>query len=70
MPRSKLLILDEPTRRHDVRGKADIQTLIRELADRDRRLMNLSECEEVIEGSDRSSCSATGERRRPCRAAR
>jgi ribose transport system ATP-binding protein len=50
----KLLILDEPTRGIDVGGKADIQTLIRELADAGLGvLMISSELEEVIEGSDR-----------------
>jgi monosaccharide-transporting ATPase len=50
----KLLILDEPTRGIDVGGKADIQMLIRELADAGLGvLMISSELEEVIEGSDR-----------------
>jgi galactofuranose transport system ATP-binding protein len=50
----RLLILDEPTRGIDVGGKADIQMLIRELADAGLGvLMISSELEEVIEGSDR-----------------
>src|SRR5947208_10301176 len=50
----KFLILDEPTRGIDVGGKADIQTLIRGLADAGLGvLMISSELEEVIEGSDR-----------------
>ena len=50
----KLLILDEPTRGIDVGGKADIQVLIRQLADSGLGvLMISSELEEVIEGSDR-----------------
>ncbi len=50
----RLLILDEPTRGIDVGGKADIQSLIRELADAGLGvLMISSELEEVIEGSDR-----------------
>lgn len=49
-----LLILDEPTRGIDVGGKADIQVLIRQLADLGLGvLMISSELEEVIEGSDR-----------------
>ena len=50
----KLLILDEPTRGIDVGAKAEIQTLIKELADQGLAvLMISSELEEVIEGSDR-----------------
>ena len=50
----KLLILDEPTRGIDVGAKAEIQTLIKELADQGLGvLMISSELEEVIEGSDR-----------------
>jgi ribose transport system ATP-binding protein len=50
----QLLILDEPTRGIDVGGKAEIQALIRELADQGLGvLMISSELEEVIEGSDR-----------------
>jgi ribose transport system ATP-binding protein len=50
----KLLILDEPTRGIDVGAKAEIQALIRELADQGLGvLMISSELEEVIEGSDR-----------------
>ena len=50
----RLLILDEPTRGIDVGGKADIQALIRSLADSGLGvLMISSELEEVIEGSDR-----------------
>jgi ribose transport system ATP-binding protein len=50
----KLLILDEPTRGIDVGAKAEIQALIRELAEQGLGvLMISSELEEVIEGSDR-----------------
>jgi galactofuranose transport system ATP-binding protein len=50
----QLLLLDEPTRGIDVGGKADIQSLIRELADAGLGvLMISSEIEEVIEGSER-----------------
>ncbi|MFO1070687.1 MAG: sugar ABC transporter ATP-binding protein [Geminicoccaceae bacterium] len=50
----KLLILDEPTRGIDVGAKAEIQKLIRELAEQGLGvLMISSELEEVIEGSDR-----------------
>ena len=51
---SRFLILDEPTRGIDVGAKAEIQTLIRELADDGLGvLMISSELEEIIEGSDR-----------------
>ena len=50
----KLLILDEPTRGIDVGAKAEIQTLIRELADEGLGvLMISSELEEIVEGADR-----------------
>jgi galactofuranose transport system ATP-binding protein len=50
----KLLILDEPTRGIDVGAKAEIQALIRELAEEGLGvLMISSEIEEVAEGSDR-----------------
>jgi len=50
----KLLILDEPTRGIDVGAKAEIQVLIRELAEQGLGvLMISSELEEVVEGSDR-----------------
>lgn len=50
----KLLLLDEPTRGIDVGAKADIQTLIDELADDGLGvLMISSEIEEITEGSDR-----------------
>lgn len=50
----RLLILDEPTRGIDVGAKAEIQTIIEELADQGLGvLMISSELEEVIEGSDR-----------------
>jgi ribose transport system ATP-binding protein len=49
-----LLILDEPTRGIDVGAKAEIQTIVKELADQGLGvLMISSELEEVIEGSDR-----------------
>ena len=50
----KLLILDEPTRGIDVGAKAEIQSLIKELADQGLAvLMISSDLEEVLEGSDR-----------------
>jgi len=50
----KLVILDEPTRGIDVGAKAEIQSLIKELADQGLAvLMISSELEEVLEGSDR-----------------
>jgi galactofuranose transport system ATP-binding protein len=50
----KLLILDEPTRGIDVGAKAEIQRLIRELADNGLGvLMISSELEEITEGADR-----------------
>jgi ribose transport system ATP-binding protein len=51
---SKLLILDEPTRGIDVGAKAEIQRIIKQLAEDGLSvLMISSELEEVIEGSDR-----------------
>jgi galactofuranose transport system ATP-binding protein len=50
----RLLILDEPTRGIDVGGKAEIQILIKELADQGLGvLMISSEIEEIVEGCDR-----------------
>ncbi len=50
----KLLILVEPTRGIDVGAKAEIQALIRELADQGLGvLMISSELEEIVEGADR-----------------
>ncbi len=50
----KLLILDEPTRGIDVGAKAEIQALIKELAEQGLGvLMISSELEEIIEGADR-----------------
>ncbi len=50
----KLLILDEPTRGIDVGAKAEIQALIKRLADQGLGvLMISSELEEIIEGADR-----------------
>jgi monosaccharide-transporting ATPase len=50
----RLVILDEPTRGIDVGAKAEIQRLIRRLADEGLGvLMISSELEEVIEGADR-----------------
>jgi galactofuranose transport system ATP-binding protein len=50
----KLLILDEPTRGIDVGAKAEIQALIRELANQGLGvLMISSELEEITEGADR-----------------
>ena len=51
----QLLILDEPTRGIDIGGKAEIQKLVRELADRGLALLMVSsEVEEIVEGSDRA----------------
>lgn len=50
----KLLILDEPTRGIDVGAKAEIQSLIRNLARQGLGvLMISSELEEIVEGADR-----------------
>jgi monosaccharide-transporting ATPase len=50
----KLLILDEPTRGIDVGGKAEIQALIKQLAEQGLGvLMISSELEEIVEGADR-----------------
>jgi galactofuranose transport system ATP-binding protein len=50
----KLLILDEPTRGIDVGAKAEIQALIRKLANEGLGvLMISSELEEIVEGADR-----------------
>src|SRR5258707_4182214 len=50
----RLLILDEPTRGIDVGAKAEIQSLIGQLAAEGlRALMISSEMEEILEGSDR-----------------
>ena len=50
----RLLILDEPTRGIDVGAKAEIQSLIRELANQGLGvLMISSELEEIVEGADR-----------------
>ena len=50
----KLLILDEPTRGIDVGAKAEIQGLIRKLANSGLGvLMISSELEEIVEGADR-----------------
>ena len=50
----KLLILDEPTRGIDVGAKAEIQNLIRRLANEGLGvLMISSELEEIVEGADR-----------------
>lgn len=50
----RLLLLDEPTRGIDVGAKAEIQALIRELADEGLGvLMISSELEEIVEGADR-----------------
>ena len=50
----KLLILDEPTRGIDVGAKAEIQKIIKQLAEDGLGvLMISSELEEVLEGSDR-----------------
>ena len=50
----KLLILDEPTRGIDVGAKAEIQSLVRQLADEGLGVMMISsELEEIVEGADR-----------------
>ena len=49
----RILILDDPTRGIDVGAKAEIQTLISELADQGMAMVLISsELEEVVEGSD------------------
>ena len=49
-----VLLLDEPTRGIDVGAKAEIQTIVKDLAEQGLAvLMISSELEEVIEGSDR-----------------
>jgi monosaccharide-transporting ATPase len=51
----QVLIFDEPTRGIDVVAKADIQKLIRRLADNGLGvLMISSELEEIVEGADRT----------------
>ena len=67
----KLLILDEPTRGIDVGAKAEIQALIRELADQGLGvLMISSELEEIDRGLPTAcSCCATGARWPSCRSA-
>ncbi len=51
----KLLILDEPTRGIDVGAKAEIQALIRELAEGGLAvLMVSSEVKEIVDGADRA----------------
>ena len=57
----KLLLLDEPTRGIDVGAKAEIQALIKELADQGLGvLMVSSELEELTEGCDRVSVLRDG----------
>jgi ribose transport system ATP-binding protein len=53
--RISVLLLDEPTRGIDVGAKAEILSLIRELADQDGLavLMIASELDELVQGSDR-----------------
>ncbi len=57
----KLLILDEPTRGIDVGAKAEIQALIKELADLGLGvLMISSELDEIVEGADRAFVLSDG----------
>ena len=50
----KVLLLDEPTRGIDVGAKAEVQALIKELADEGLGVVLISsELEELLEGSDR-----------------
>lgn len=50
----RLLILDDPTRGIDVGAKAEIQTLVSELAGQGLAVVLISsDLEEVVEGSDR-----------------
>jgi ribose transport system ATP-binding protein len=57
----RLLILDEPTRGIDVGAKAEIQSLIRELADQGLGvLMISSELDEIVEGADRAFVLSDG----------
>jgi len=49
----KVVLLDEPTRGIDVGAKAEVQSLIAELAERGLAVVLISsELEEVVEGSD------------------
>ena len=65
MHEPELLILDEPTRGIDVGAKAEIQRLIRELADEGLGvLMISSELEEIVEGADRVFVLRDGTHRR------
>ena len=49
-----MLLLDEPTRGIDVGAKAEVQTLIQQLADQGRAIVLISsELEDVVEGSTR-----------------
>ena len=58
----KLLIFDEPTRGIDVGAKAEIQKLIRRLAEEGLGvLMISSELEEIVEGADRVFVLRDGE---------
>ena len=55
----KVLLLDEPTRGIDVGAKAEVQSLIDELAAKGLAVLLISsDIEELIEGADRSSCCA------------
>ena len=57
----KLLLLDEPTRGIDVGAKAEVQTLVQQLADQGRGIVLISsELEDVVEGSTAWSCSTAG----------
>jgi ribose transport system ATP-binding protein len=50
----KVLLLDEPTRGIDIGAKAEVQSIIQELADQGRGIVLISsELEDVVEGSNR-----------------
>ena len=50
----KLLLLDEPTRGIDIGAKAEVQTLVQQLADQGPGIVLISsELEDVVEGSTR-----------------
>ena len=50
----RVLLLDEPTRGIDIGAKAEVQSIIQELADQGRSIVLISsELEDVVEGSNR-----------------
>ena len=54
----QVLLLDEPTRGIDIGAKAEVQSIIQQLADQGRGIVLISsELEDVVEGSTGWSCS-------------